>query len=86
MGVVLFEAELGEASESGRLEFDNSLSRRGGGRDRVVPKSPVTGAYRAQVSSYQPAVALGALEKVLSSSRACPKEITVPGTVATCKP
>jgi hypothetical protein len=37
----LTEAELGEATESNRLGLENFLSRRGGGRDPVVPKSPV---------------------------------------------
>lgn len=81
----MIEAGLGEATESNRLDLENSLSRRGGGGDRVVPKSPVTGAYRPQMSSYPLAVPWEGLKKILSFPRACPEEATAP-TVATCTP
>lgn len=75
----MIEAELGEATESNGLGLENFLSRSGGGRDPVVPKSPVKEAHGAQVSSYQ-------LEKILSFLRACVKKSIAPRTIATCTP
>ena len=59
-------AEFREAAGSNGPELGSFLSRGKGGGDRVVPKNPAKGACRVQVPSYQPALASGTLEKILS--------------------
>lgn len=77
---------LREAVGSNGPELGSFLSRGVGGGDRVVPKNPAKGTRGVQAPSYQPVLAVGALEKLLSFPRSCPKGANVhrTGTVATC--
>lgn len=59
-------AEFREAAGSHGPVLGSFLSRGDGGGDRVVPKNPAKGACGVQGPSYQPALASGALEKILS--------------------
>lgn len=66
MDAVAVVPEFKEVAGSNGPELGSFLSRGDGGGERVVPKNPVKGARGVQGSSYQPALASGALEKILS--------------------